>query len=103
MMHFLYAFRDEISKTVAHDGSEHVEYVPTQVVSEYFAQAFTFGAGEQVDGLVYPSAVEDGGKNLVVFPRRGRGTSGLQDLPFAALKLDVARSGRLHSAGHSVV
>lgn len=103
MMQFLYAFRDEISKTVAHDGSEHVEYVPTQVVSEYFAQAFTFGAGKQVDGLVYPSAVEDGGKNLVVFPRRGRDTSGLQGLPFAALKLDAARSGRVHYSGHSVV
>ena len=103
MKQFLYAFRDEISKTVAHDGSEHVEYVPTQVVSEYFAQAFTFGAGEQVDGLVYPSAAEDGGKNLVVFPRRGRDTSGLQGLPFAALKFGTARSGRVHYSGHSVV
>ena len=103
MVQFIAAFRDEISKTVAHDGSEHFEYVPTQVVSEYFAQAFTFGAGKRIDGLVYPSAVEDGGKNLVVFPRCEPETSGLQGLPFAALKFGTARSGRVHYSGHSVV
>ena len=103
MVQVIAAFRDEISKTVAQDGSEHFEYVPTQVVSEYFAQAFTFGAGKRIDGLVYPSAVEDGGKNLVVFPRCEPETSGLQGLPFAALKFGTARSGRVHYSGHSVV
>lgn len=57
MVQFLWQFVNEISKPVAHDGSEHIEYVPTQVVSEYFAQAFQYAKGKRIDGLIYPSAV----------------------------------------------
>ena len=103
MVQFLYAFRDEISKTVAHDGSEHVEYVPTQVVSEYFSQVFTYSVGKKVDGLVYPSAVVNGGKNLVLFPRHGVDTSAQQCLPFSVMKLGAARTGCVQYSLHSVV
>jgi hypothetical protein len=43
------------------------------VVSEYFAQVFEpTGQAVGVDGLMYPSAVRPGGKNLVLFPSRRR-------------------------------
>jgi len=64
---FLKRFVTEISKPVRKDGREHIEYVPSQVVSEYFALAFRAN-GQQLDGIAYPSAVHPGGKNLVLFP-----------------------------------
>lgn len=68
---FLNRFIEEISKPVKKDGREHVEYVPSQVVSEYFALAFRFN-GQSLDGIAYPSAVRPGGKNIVLFPcKRG--------------------------------
>jgi len=42
--------------------------VPSQVVCEYLAQVFEPTPGTRLGGLVYPSAVHPGGKNLVVFP-----------------------------------
>jgi RES domain-containing protein len=66
---FLSRFVVEISKPVRKDGREHVEYVPSQVVSEYFALSFQFN-GHPLDGIAYPSAVCPGGKNLVLFPSK---------------------------------
>ncbi len=65
---FLEAFVEEIKKPIEKNGSEHIEYVPTQVVSEYFALVFELKNGEQLDGILYPSAVHPGGRNLVLFP-----------------------------------
>jgi len=65
---FLENFIEEISKPVTKDGSEHIDYVPSQVVSEYFALVFQPGKGEHLDGIVYPSAVNTDGRNLVLFP-----------------------------------
>lgn len=66
---FLQDFVADISQPVKKDGKEHISYVPSQVVSEYFAQVFTTGNGEQLDGIAYPSAVQVGGTNVVLFPR----------------------------------
>lgn len=66
---FLKRFVVEISKPVRKDGREHVEYVPSQVVSEYFALGFQTN-GKSLDGIAYPSAVRPGGKNLVLFPSK---------------------------------
>ncbi len=65
---FLESFIEEISKPVTKDGSEHIDYVPSQVVSEYFALVFQPGKGEYLDGIIYPSAVHPGNRNLVLFP-----------------------------------
>jgi RES domain-containing protein len=72
---FLQAFVREISIPVTKDGAEHVDYVPSQVVCEYFAQVFRFAnCAGRIDGLLYPSAVRPNGKNLVLFPSE-RGSS----------------------------
>lgn len=66
---FLSSFIEEISKPVRKDGREHVEYVPSQVVSEYFALSFQTNS-QPLDGIAYPSAVRPGGRNLVLFPSK---------------------------------
>lgn len=65
---FLSAFVESITKPVAKDGREHIEYVPSQVVCEYLAQAVRDENGRPLDGLLFPSSVHPGGVNLVVFP-----------------------------------
>ena len=76
---FLQDFVEQISRTVAKDGMEHIEYVPSQVVCEYFAQLFTRRhRSRRVDGIAYRSAVVPGGQNVVLFPPEGR--KGWEDL-----------------------
>lgn len=67
---FLRGFAREISRPVRKDGSEHVDYVPSQVVCEWFAQVYREGSGATLGGILYPSAIVPGGKNLVLFPQR---------------------------------
>ena len=79
---FLRDFAGRISKSVAKDGSEDLEYVPSQVVCEFFAQVFGRGeGGRQLDGIAYRSSVADGGENVVVFPpKAGETWEGLAKL-----------------------
>ncbi len=67
---FLKNFIHEITKPVEKDNRMHIDYVPSQVVSEYFALVFKLKNGEQLDGILYPSAVHLGGRNLVLFPTK---------------------------------
>ena len=39
-LRFLHAFAHDIVKPIARDGREHIEYVPTQIVTEYFRRVF---------------------------------------------------------------
>lgn len=65
---FLYAFVDAISAPIARDGREHVEYVPSQVVSEFFARAFRGDDDGRLRAILFPSSVRPGGRNIVAFP-----------------------------------
>jgi RES domain-containing protein len=67
---FLRGFVQAITAQVAKDGREHVDYVPSQVVSEFFAQQFRTLGGAELNGVIYPSAVRPAGVNIVVFPPR---------------------------------
>jgi RES domain-containing protein/ribosomal protein L37AE/L43A len=69
---FLDDFVADICQPVQKDGREHINYVPSQVVSEYFAQVFRTSDGKVLDGIVYPSAISLGSVNLALFPRDGR-------------------------------
>jgi hypothetical protein len=64
---FLHRFAQEVSKPVAPDALEHIEYVPTQIVTEYFRHAFEPEFGVRVDGIRYRSAVNNGGVCVVLF------------------------------------
>jgi RES domain-containing protein len=65
---FVSEFAREIAKPVIKDGREHVDYVPSQIVSEYFSQVFQGKTSEVISGIIYPSAVRPQGKNIVLFP-----------------------------------
>ncbi len=79
---FLREFVREISDPVRKDGREHIGYVPSQVISEYFAQVFTDGGDHPLNGIIYPSAVKPGGKNLVLFPEGDRLELGFDQVAF---------------------
>lgn len=63
---FLHDFVADLSKPIARDGLEHIEYVPTQVVSEFFRYRFRVD-GERISGLRYPSGRGTGGVNIAIF------------------------------------
>lgn len=64
---FLKELKDDLIKPVSKDGMEHVEYVPTQIISEYFRYRFLDYDGTYVDGFIYPSVKNSGGINIVIF------------------------------------
>ena len=57
---FLDLFEKDFVKPVEQDGMEHVEYVPTQIVTEYFRHRFRTERGGSLDGIVYRSSRNDG-------------------------------------------
>ena len=65
---FMKDFIADFQKPVAHDGKEHFEYVPTQVVTEYLRSAFS--AAESLDGVIYSSVKNKGGQCVVLFADR---------------------------------
>lgn len=66
---FLQQFVNEIAKPIAKDGREHVNYVPSQIVSEFMALP-SHPDSSPFDGILFPSAVRNGGNNVALFPPR---------------------------------
>lgn len=64
---FLYGFRDDFVKPVPKDGREHIEYVPSQIVTEFFRYRFHDEYGRRVRGILYPSVQVDRGNACVLF------------------------------------
>lgn len=56
-------FVDRITRPVILDGNHPVDYAPTQVLTD----AFRWWTEPKLDGIIYPSRVHEGGKNLVLF------------------------------------
>jgi len=52
---FLRRFVKDISKSITPDGSEHIDYVPTQVITEYFRHIMSNHYGIKIDGIQYRS------------------------------------------------
>jgi HEPN/RES N-terminal domain 1/RES domain len=59
---FLHGFTQDLSAPVVMDGREHIEYVPTQVVTEYLRWLPTVA----IDGILFRSAQNDG-RSCVIF------------------------------------
>jgi hypothetical protein len=66
---FLWDFTEDLSKKIEKDGREHIEYVPTQVATEYFRRVFRGLDEEPLRGIVYPSSRHEGGVSWVLFFR----------------------------------
>lgn len=64
---FLKNFINDLSKDIERDGSEHIEYVPTQIVTEYFRFAYEEFTFNHIDGIIYPSSKSEGRNSCVLF------------------------------------
>jgi hypothetical protein len=64
---FLHDFVNELAKQIIKDGHEHIEYVPTQVVTEYFLKIFRTEDRKQLNGILYKSSLKKGGICCVLF------------------------------------
>jgi len=71
---FLNEFVEDISRPIKKDGREHIEYVPTQVVTEYFRHIYRHTDDQKIMGIIFPSAVGPG-VSVVLFvgPARREG------------------------------
>jgi hypothetical protein len=65
-LNFLHSISREISRPIARDDRVHIEYVPTQVVTEYVRSAVRI-KGRRVDGIRYNSSRKLAGSALVLF------------------------------------
>jgi hypothetical protein len=66
---FLHGISLEISRPIARDDPVHIEYVPTQVVTEYVRTALTVD-GRRIDGIRYRSSRDGVGTAVVLFADR---------------------------------
>lgn len=72
---FVDDFVKAITRPILLDGRERVEYVPTQIITEYLRWV----PSRQIDGIAFPSRADAKGKNIVLFV--GRGDQILSDPP----------------------
>ncbi len=70
LIRFLRGFAEELSRPVERDGAGHVEYVPTQIVTEHLRNVFRDYADHPVDWFVFASAQSQGGRCIVLFADR---------------------------------
>lgn len=64
---FLFEFLQDFTAPISKDGKEHIDYVPTQVVSEHLRYIHRTNLGKNIDGIIYPSSKNDGKKAIVIF------------------------------------
>ncbi|HEX8513014.1 MAG TPA: HEPN-associated N-terminal domain-containing protein [Allosphingosinicella sp.] len=81
-LRFLHAFAQDIVQPIVRDGREHIEYVPTQIVTEYFRRVFRDAGGKPIDGIVYESSRHAGGRAFVLFCENEQCFKSDEGLPF---------------------
>ena len=91
---FLDNFVNDLTKSIKKDGMEHIEYVPSQVVTEYIRHVFRDARGLSVQGILYPSAAQTGGKSCVMFFRHPSEGSGFNDKGTVDQWLSLKRTER---------
>lgn len=91
---FLREFERSIMQPVPRDDRLHVDYIPSQVVTEFFRE---FGAGgETIDGIAYGSTVLPGRRNTVLFATQDDIEGATEDRWFARNRwLALTKSGRV--------
>ena len=80
-LRFLHRLADDISRPIARDDRVHIEYVPTQVVTE-FLRTTKLPEGAKLDGIRYRSSRRDGGISLVLFADRRNVKGASDDYPW---------------------
>ncbi len=91
---FLRNFAAAISQPIAGDGREHIDYVPTQVVTDYFRRIFKDDGGGRLDGLLFRSSRHEGGQCCVLFVENQQCVNAADD-PDGVLMLDASSLSRV--------
>ena len=63
---FLHSVREDISRPIPQDDLIHLEYVPTQIITEYL-KYFSSIERRAIEGIKYPSSVSPGHWSAVLF------------------------------------
>jgi len=63
----LQQFIEDLIKPISNDGSQHIDYVPTQVVTEFLKKSFKTDLDEEIHGFFYESSKSKGNTNVVLF------------------------------------
>lgn len=63
---FMRDFVEDFTKPIERSDRAHADYVPTQVVTEYFRHVYRTDDNHQIDGMIYPSS-KTGDKAIVIF------------------------------------
>lgn len=66
-LRFLHHFVNEASQELLDQNLDHIEYVPTQVFTEYIQHIYNAKRIHKIDGIIYPSAKNIGGQSYVFF------------------------------------
>lgn len=74
---FMKSFSDDICKPIKKDGREHTEYVPTQIVTEFFRYLFKDESGRVVNGIKYRSS-KGAGESYVFFATQNNFVGGIR-------------------------
>jgi len=64
---FMRHFREEFRKPINKSKSDDIEYVPTQVFTEYIRHKYEDIDGNPIAGILYPSSRNPGGISCVLF------------------------------------
>lgn len=64
---FLREFERDLTRPVARDDKVHIEYVPTQVVTEFVRHGLKDVSGEPLDRILYRSSRDHASKAAVIF------------------------------------
>lgn len=67
LIRFLYDLVKDFTQEIKKDGKEHIEYVPAQVVTEYFRYPFNKNRQNIIEGIVYPSSKNRSESSSVIF------------------------------------
>jgi len=85
---FLHQISRDLSKPIARDDRIHIEYVPTQVVTEFVRTTVTID-GRSIDGIRYKSSRAGVSNALVLFADQGNMILGKEEQgDFYSLKAD---------------
>lgn len=71
-LQFLEDFIEDFTKPIDREDRAHIDYVPTQIVTEYFRHKFRTADGIPCDGVIYPSSKSFGKRALVIFADSGQ-------------------------------
>ncbi|QPK62555.1 RES domain-containing protein [Methylomonas sp. LL1] len=66
-MSFLSDFISDFTKPIERTDRAHVDYVPTQIVTEYIRHIFKTADGRNIDGVIYPSSKNKRKCAIVIF------------------------------------